>query len=163
MNFAMVMTRFLRYGLPSTGVLLVAGALTNLQAQTTSDPLPGAMPGAVLQVPNLDGLAGGVVLNRTITIVGHDFYQYFTTAWRSRENNERYSIAIIERPTAVRGSEIWVEYRNKRTFRIFLSPRRSAIKDISQQAVGIVYESIVERDLQQLLYQDHDLAKEELQ
>lgn len=159
----MVVKQILRYGLSTAGALLLTGALSSLQAQTTSEPLPAPLQGASVQVPNLDGLAGGVVLNRTITIVGHDFYQYFTAAWRYRENNERYSIAIIERPTAVRGSEIWVEYRNKRIFRVFLSPRRSAIKNISQQAVGVVYESVVERDLQQLLYQDHDLAKEELQ
>ena len=135
--------------------------LSTAPAQTTSEPLPVPTPGAPPR--SLDSLAGGVVLNRTITIVGHDFYKYFTASWRARENNERYSIAIIERPTAARGSEVWVEYRNKRIFRTFLSPRRSAVKNISQQAVGIVYENIVEKDMQQLLYKDHDLAKEELQ
>lgn len=158
----MMQIRLLQYRQHLAGVILVAGAMSIAHAQTTSDPLPAPLPGAI-QVPNLDGLPGGVVLNRTMTIVGHDFYQYFSTAWRARDNSERYSIAIIERPTAIRGSEVWVEYRNRRIYRIFLSPRRSAIKKISQQAVGIVYENIVERDLQQLLYPDQDLAKEELQ
>ena len=158
----MVATRILQHSPRFTAAMLLAGTMTCTQAQIIPDPLPGPVPGAV-QPQSLDGQLGGVVLNRTITIVGHDFYQYFTAAWRTRENNERYSIAIIERPTAIRGSEIWVEYRNKRIFRLFLSPRRSAIKNISQRAVGIVYETIVERDLEQLLYQDQDLAKEELQ
>lgn len=157
----MAMTLF-RQRLKRSAAILLAGVVTSSQAQTMVDPLPTPVPGS-LQGRSLDGLPGGVVLNRTITIIGHDFYQYFSTAWRAHENNERYSISIIERPTAIRGSEIWVEYRNRRVFRTFLSPARSAVKDISQRAAGIVYNAVVDMDLQQLLYQDHDLAREELQ
>ena len=145
------------------GSMLCLGMITWPGAQATPSGTQTLSASATAQTASLDSLAGGVVLNRTMTIVGHDFYKYFTAAWRERENTERYSIAIVERPTAVRGSEVWIEYRNKRIFRMFLSPRRSAIRKISQQAVGVVYENIVEKDLQQLLYQDHDLAKEELQ
>ena len=157
----MVLTRFrIAWYLIASAVALHC-APTDVRAQSTTEILPEPAPSAP---PNsLDSLAGGVVLNRTITVVGHDFYKYFTAGWRARDNNERYSIAIVERPTAIRGSEVWVEYRNKRVFRIFLSPRRSAVRKVSEQAVGMVYETIVERDLQQLLYQDYDLAKEELQ
>lgn len=142
-------------------MLLLAGLCVGAEAQITSEPIPAAVPGSV-QSRQPDGLAGGVVLNRTITIVGFDFYQYFSTAWRTREKNEQYSISIVERPTAIRGSEIWVEYRNRRVFQTFLSPTRSSIKAVSQKAVGIVYKRVVDLDLQQLLYQDHDLAREEL-
>jgi len=138
------------------------GFATSSQGQDVLDPLKAAEPDFP-QAMNYDGVPGGVVLNRTMTIVGHDFYQYFATTWRTRNNTERYSITIVERPTAIRGSEIWVEYRNKRVFRTFVSPRRSAIRDISRRAVGLVYNAIVEKELQQLLYHDHDLAKEELQ
>ena len=159
----MATTRFhSRYEVIWKGTLLWLCVIAAAHAEPTSESLALPIPGAA-QPANLDSLAGGVVLNRTMTIVGHDFYKYFTAAWRGRENTERYSIAIVERPTAIRGSEIWVEYRNKRIFRMFLSPRRSAVRNISQQAVGVVYQNIVEKDLQQLLYQDSDLAKEELQ
>lgn len=141
---------------------MFAGSLACTNAQTTSDPFPVPVQGAPHD-RSLDALAGGVILNRTITIVGHDFYQYFSTAWRTRDNNDQYSIAIVERPTAIRGSEIWVEYRNKQVFRTFLSPRRAAVKEVSRKAVNLVYTAVVDRDLQQLLFKDHDLAKEELQ
>lgn len=158
----MATTSLLRLVRQLAATMLLAGMTTCIQAQVTADPLPTPVPGS-LQGRSLDGLPGGVILNRTITIVGHDFYQYFSTGWRTRDNNERYSISIVERPTAIRGSEIWIEYRNKRVFRTFLSPARSAVKAISQRAVGIVYNTIVDMELQQLLFEDHDLAREELQ
>src|SRR5690606_7178143 len=91
----------------SFAATLLAGLLSCPQAQTSADAIPTPVQGAA-QGQSLDALAGGVILNRTMTIVGHDFYQYFASAWRTRDNNERYSITIVERPTAIRGSEIWV-------------------------------------------------------
>ena len=158
----MALMRILRHGVPLGCLLAATGVLPAVHGQSAPDPL-ASPPSGIIQLPNLDGLPGGVVLNRTITVVGHDFYRYFTTSWRARDNSERYSIAIIERPTAIRGSEILVEYRNKPVFRTYLSPRRAAVKKISMQAVGLVYDTIIEKDLQELLYQDLDLAKEELQ
>ncbi|MCI2808563.1 CsgE family curli-type amyloid fiber assembly protein [Eoetvoesiella caeni] len=152
---------FRRLEMQSTGALLLAGALSCAQAQNAVEALAAVAPPPVQGQP-ADG-STGVVLNRTITVVGFDFYQYFASAWRTREKSEQYSISIVERPTAIRGSEIWVQYRNRRIFRTFLSPTRSAVKAISQKAVGIVYKSVIDLDMQQLLYKDHDLASEELQ
>ncbi len=158
----MAESRILRFGMQLTAIGLLASVLPLGHAQTTSDLLPVPVP-VSLQGQRLDGQLHGFVLNRTITVVGFDFYQYFSAEWRAREKSDQYSIAIIERPTAIRGSEIWVEYRNQRVFRTFLSSTRSRVRDISERAVGIVYDAVVDMDLQQLLYQDQDLAKEELQ
>jgi len=148
--------------IPLAAASLLTGIGPYSYAQTTSDPLPTPVPGS-LQGQRLDGQLHGFVLNRTITVVGFDFYQYFSAEWRARERNEQYTITIIERPTAIRGSEIWVEYQNRRIYRTFLSATRSRVRDISERAVSIVYDAVVDMDLQQLLYQDLDLAKEELQ
>ena len=111
----------------------------------------------------MDGMPGGVVLNKTLTIIGYDFYQYFSKAWRTRDNVDHYSLVVVERPNAMRGSEVWIEHRNKRIFTTRVSPRRSAIREVSERAVALVYQAVVDAEMQQALYLDPDLAKEELQ
>lgn len=104
----------------------------------------------------------GVVINRTVTVLGKDFYQYFTALWRQKDGGEAYTISIHERPTARFGSEVWVEYRQKKMFHIFLSPARSAVKSISKQAVDIVFENITQSEVDRALFHSPDLGPEEL-
>ena|SRR5690606_34495006 len=126
------------------------------------DPMAAAegRMGAALR---MDGMPGGVVLNKTLTIIGYDFYQYFSKSWRTRDNTDHYSLVVVERPNAMRGSEVWVEFRNKRVFTTRISPRRSAIRARSERAVELVYQAVVDTEMQQALYRDPDLAREELQ
>jgi len=105
---------------------------------------------------------GGVVLNRTITVMGKDFYQYFAATWRTKDTGGHYSVSVHERPTAIRGSEIWVQFGQTRVFHAFLSPARSAVRQVSRQAADLVYERVVELDLQRLLFQSKDLGPEEI-
>lgn len=110
----------------------------------------------------LDDPLGGIVVNRTVTVLGNDFYQYFARAWREKDGDNRYSISVHERPSARWGSEIWVQYRQQQVFHMFLSPARQAAKEISQQAAEIVYENVVNSDIQRMLVQSQDLGEEEL-
>lgn len=104
----------------------------------------------------------GVVINRTVTVLGKDFYQYFTSIWRQKDEASNYTISIYERPTARFGSEIWVQYRQKRMFHAFLSPARSAAKSISQQAVDIVLNNISQNEVERAMLRSPDLGPEEL-
>jgi len=110
----------------------------------------------------LDDPLSGIVLNRTVTVLGNDFYQFFARAWREMDGDQRYSISVHERPTTKFGSEIWVQYRQERIFHMFLSPARQAAKDISLQAAKVVYETVVNSEIQRMLVQSQDLGKEEL-
>lgn len=105
---------------------------------------------------------GGVITSRTITVLGWDFYQYFTAIWQAKYGNERISLSVYERPTAQWGSEIWIDYGQKRVFHAFLPPARAATKDVSMQAVDIVHKSVVDINVQRALYSDLDLAPEEM-
>lgn len=104
----------------------------------------------------------GVVVNRTVTVLGKDFYRYFSNYWRVNPESARYSISIHERPTARFGSEIWVLYRQQRMFHIFLPPARQATRDISEIAVEHVLENIQRRELERLTTRNPDLGPEEL-
>jgi curli production assembly/transport component CsgE len=103
----------------------------------------------------------GVVMNQTITVVGQDFYQNFMTAWRDKELSERYSLSIHERPSARSGSQVWIEFAQRRVFQANLPPSRSAVKAMSEQAVEIAYQNIVDAEVQRLVFKDDDLAADE--
>jgi len=105
---------------------------------------------------------GGVVVNRTVTVLGKDFYQYFSTRWRQYDESARYTVSVHERPTARFGSEIWVQYRQQRMFHTFLPPARSATRAISEVAVDQVLKNISRRELERLTTRNPDLGPEEL-
>ncbi|HUH60078.1 MAG TPA: curli production assembly/transport protein CsgE [Candidimonas sp.] len=109
-----------------------------------------------------DDPLAGVVVNRTVTVLGKDFYQYFTAIWRQKDVNSQFSISIHERPSARFGSEIWVQFGQKRMFHTFLPPARSATKKISAMAVNMVYDNIKNSEVERLMVKSPDLGPEEM-
>lgn len=110
----------------------------------------------------IKGLIQGVVVNQTITVIGQDFYRHFATAWADKEANERYNLTVREQPNARRGSLVWVEYAQKRVFSANLPHSRSQVQPLSEDAAQVAYDTIVEADVQRLLFQDRDLAPDEI-
>ena len=143
------------------GVVIALLACSSSHAQNSLSEIVEALE-AQQQRKNSEDLLTGIVVNRTVTVLGWDFYDYFSSAWRENEASDRYSVSVHERPTAIRGSEIWVEYNNKRVFHTYLSPARSAVKEVSAAAVSIAYQNIERIDIDRLLHQDQDLGSEEL-
>lgn len=109
-----------------------------------------------------DDPLAGVVVNRTVTVLGKDFYQYFTAMWRQKDVSSQFSISIHERPSARFGSEIWVQFGQKRMFHTFLPPARAATKKISAMAVNMVYENIKNSEVERLMVKSPDLGPEEM-
>lgn len=109
-----------------------------------------------------DDPLAGVVVNRTVTVLGQDFYQYFTSLWRQKDISSQFSISIHERPSARFGSEIWVQFRQKRMFHAFLPPARAATKQISSAAVELVYQNITDSEVERILMKSPDMGPEEL-
>lgn len=150
------MTRWFKH---APVALLVFGwiAAYAASAQMDEDPLRVKPEKSVLDDP-----LRGLVVNRTVTVLGNDFYRAFTRSWRDKDGDNRYSIAVYERPTARFGSEIWVQYRQQRIFHMFLSPARQEARDIGERAAQIVYDNVVDSDVQRMLVQSQDLGEEEL-
>jgi len=158
--------------------LAVALVLSTAQAEpaqaqpASSSPLPASSaevsPAPSLGTANLaqsqalQDLDAGVVVNQTLTMVGQDFYQFFVAAWRDKPLSERYSVSVHERPSARLGSQVWVEYANRRMFQTFLPPARARLRQAGEEAVEVVYQSIVEADVLNLLFRDPDLGPDEL-
>lgn len=110
----------------------------------------------------LDDPLGGVVVNRTVTVLGNDFYQDFTSLWRQKDISNTFSISIHERPSARFGSEIWVLFRQNRVFHTFLPPARAATEKISAAAVEIVYQSIADSEAERIFTRSPDLGPAEM-
>jgi curli production assembly/transport component CsgE len=104
----------------------------------------------------------GVVTNSTITFIGQEFYQEFVALWRDKPAVEPFSLTVIERPSAQWGSLITIEYSGRQMYRAFLSPgRREFIKTAARDASQVVYNNVVDAEVQRQLFRDPDMARDE--
>lgn len=105
---------------------------------------------------------GGLVANQTVTVAGQDFFQYFVSAWRDRDLSERYAISVHERPSARWGTQVWIEYAQRRIFQASLPTARSGVRELGEQAVEEVYQKIADTEVERLLFRDVDLGPDEM-
>lgn len=104
----------------------------------------------------------GVIINRTVTVQGREFYMYFANRWAEKDPNGQFTLTVYERPSARFGSEIWVQFRQKQMFRTFLPPARSATKKISAVAVELVFQNITDSEVERMMTRTPDLGPEEM-
>lgn len=142
-------------------LIVLSAVCVSLSAQASG--LPGADQKNKLDSGeiNQDPLRG-LVINRTITTLGWDFYKSFSGVWQALHPNSQFTLTVTERPTAQFGSEIWVTYHNTTLYHTFLSPARSRVNDTAKKAAQIVYQGLgrIERE-QKVLGTDSDLAPSE--
>lgn len=107
-------------------------------------------------------LYAGMVLDQTVTVVGHEFYQCFSALWHDKEKSERYAISVHERPSARLGSQLWIEFAQRRVFQTVLQATRANVKEISSEAADIAFQRVMDIEVQRLLSHDRDLAPDEI-
>jgi len=122
---------------------------------------PGSAPQSIASKAVADSL-GGIVTNQTMTVGGQEFYSIFSALWHDKSVGDQYAIAIRERPSARRGTTVQVDYGNRTVFQAVLPTARGLIRAFSEQAVDISYERIVSIQVQNQLFQEQDLAPDEL-
>jgi curli production assembly/transport component CsgE len=110
----------------------------------------------------LQEMVAGVVVDQTITVVGHDFYQEFVALWREKDASSRYAIAVVERPSARWGSQLWIEYAHRRVFQVFLPGARANVRAISAEAAEVAFQNVVDAEAQRLLFHEADLGPDEI-
>lgn len=104
---------------------------------------------------------GGIVIGQTMTLAGRTFYDGFANTWREKDEAETFTVTITERPTARLGSQVFVDYGNRRLFQMFLPPNRTLIPAIAADAAGQVYQAILDYQLAQF-FGDPDMGRDEL-
>jgi curli production assembly/transport component CsgE len=120
------------------------------------------MPTSQAEVVSRQEIYGGVVANQTVTVAGQDFYQSFVAAWRDRDLSERFSISIHERPSARWGSQVWIEFAQRRIFQAALPTGRGGIRSLAEQAIEVAYQLIGEAEVDRLLFRDVDVGPDEM-
>ncbi|MEY8214054.1 MAG: CsgE family curli-type amyloid fiber assembly protein [Colwellia sp.] len=116
---------------------------------------------AGLELPTL-GEIPGLVVNRTVTLLGANFYRNFTAYWRMNYADNMAIITIYERPTARFGSQIWVDYKGKKLVQQFIGPTKLNDKKLAGRSAQIVSETIVKLKLTEILRDTFDIEKDEI-
>lgn len=161
-----------RFGALLLAAAVVPSAVAGKLAPKTAAPNPAASNPAEPNPPNgklndqgdinSEPLAG-LIINRTKTVLGWDFYSNFASLWSSLHPDSRDNLTIIERPTAQFGSEISIVFANDTVvYHIFLSPARSRVQEQSSLAVQVVSDNITRIEVQRKMFKDFDLGPEEL-
>lgn len=111
--------------------------------------------------PNGDDLITGLVIDQTLTFVGHEFHSNFANYWKDLPCIDHRILTVYERPSARWGSLVWVEYEHQTTYRAFLSPTAAKLKSTAQGAAQFVCNRVTEMDIQKALFVDPDIARDE--
>ena len=142
-------------------MLLLTAALA-LAAPQAGDTLAATAQARPASTSDRTPALAGVVTDGTITAAGQEFYRDFCAYWLDKPLNDMYPIAVREHLSARRGNQVAIEYAGRVVFRGALPPGRGQIRPLSQQAVEISYETVVNAEVQRLLFSDDELAPDEL-
>lgn len=107
-------------------------------------------------------LAGGLVLDSTVTVLGHEFFSAFADAWRDLDSLQRYSVTVQETPTARFGSTMRIQAQGRTVYQALLGPNRQAARDVAQNLAGDIFQQLLRTEAEQALTRDLDLGPEEL-
>ncbi|MFJ3486816.1 CsgE family curli-type amyloid fiber assembly protein [Pseudomonas sp. NPDC090202] len=104
---------------------------------------------------------GGLVVGQTVTQNGRAFYDSFAQAFSEKDEAGRFSVSVTERPTARLGSQVFINYGNRRMLQLNLPPNRSLIPALGADTAAQVFQAILDYQLAQF-FGDRDLARDEL-
>lgn len=110
----------------------------------------------------LANLVGGLLLDQTVTVLGHEFFSAYADAWRELDADQRYSVTVYEIPTARFGSTIRVQAQGRVVYQSLLKPNRDAARDTALAVAGDVFQGLIRAEAEQALFHDPDLGPEEL-
>lgn len=86
----------------------------------------------------------GIVLDRTITRFGKDFFFYYTGYWRDVPDTDGLTVVIHEQVFPQAGTRLWVEMEQQTIFETYFGRRHSDVKKVAEQAVLISLDKVVE-------------------
>jgi len=82
----------------------------------------------------------------------------FVAAWRESDTADEYVLSVKERPSLTLGSEISITFGQRKLFQSALPASRIGITALAQQAVEVVFQGVVDTEVQKLLFRDPDLG-----
>ncbi|HAS15959.1 MULTISPECIES: curli production assembly/transport protein CsgE [Idiomarina] len=80
---------------------------------------------------------GGMVLDRTISRFGKDFFFYYTSYWRDIPSTNGITVVVNERVYPQAGTYLWVEMEQQKVFETYFGRRQNDVKKLAEQAILI--------------------------
>jgi len=120
-----------------------------------------AAAGLLLAAGNLRAVeveVPGLLTDRTVSSVGHDFYRAFSDKWESSYTG---NLSINERPSARWGSWITITVNQDVIFQVFLFPTKRDFDNNVNAAIAQTQEALDRRQIDQVLLSTGDLARDE--
>lgn len=100
----------------------------------------------------------GILLDRTITQIGHAYFKYFSDHWLGVPGVQKYSLTFYERPSPQWGSLIWIEHDGNRIYQAFLSQKLSQLQTKAESAAERIAEILPRIELEKTLLDNSDLV-----
>lgn len=97
----------------------------------------GFSPGAV-NAAELEPEVGGLVLDRSLTPMGKDFYREFALRWAELSGGDSNTLSLVESALPQNGTLLVIELNGQKVFRTFLSRRNGALRPLVEQAAQTV-------------------------
>ena len=129
--------RLLIAGLSAMILMLPATSVTAFSL-TLPDPPPRADGGSG------DIELSGLVLDRTITRFGKDFFFYYSGYWRDIPDTEGLTVVIHEQVFPQAGTRLWVELEQETIFQTYFGRRHTDTRKVAEQAILISLDKVVE-------------------
>jgi len=98
-----------------------------------------------------------LIIDETITKLGHDFYDDFYSLWEAPDTIKNYSITIQEKPLPQLGTQISISVNEIEIFRQFIQPRIEIVEEMANYAVRLSSEYIENYESIQSSLQGDDL------
>ncbi len=121
-----------------------------------SAPLSADLPAG-----GLEDEIGGILIDRTVTLVGYRFVRELGDYRRANDLKIDENLIVYERTSARWGSLIWIMSGQDEIYRSFIGPRLTEIPAIAQQASAVIDRRLLQLQLQRQLSDKFDLDGQE--
>ncbi|WP_086980999.1 curli production assembly/transport protein CsgE [Vibrio aphrogenes] len=113
-------------------------------------------------LPSNEGGIDGIIIDQTMTVLGRNFYFYFSQNLNEQHEDLSINLSVKERPTALSGSIITVFHFNTPIYRTSLSPGLQQAELKAKQAVDNISYYLLKWKLERKYSDKTDLAPDEL-
>lgn len=79
--------------------------------------------------------SSGLVVDQTITKIGHDFYDQFYSKWEAPAGNDDFIIVVSERPARGNNAIVTVTVNDEEILELPLQAKYDLIEETAQQAI----------------------------
>ena len=100
----------------------------------------------------------GLIIDQTLTKIGHEFYEYFYTQWEAPEKIRDYTIFITEKITMLSTSQIWIDVNDMTIYQQLLKPRSEEIEKAVKIAIRTTLQFLHQYDQDKKQLAGEDMA-----